>query len=93
MSELNFNDLPCDIKQMIFNTKPFRHVRHMNHFYRIRYKTYFNECMYNLKELSKGSQSPKDILENINYEWTFEDENAMMDNDPTYIPEPRDDWF
>lgn len=95
MTQINFNDLPTDIKSLIFNHQVFKRHRTREHIQRRKFKLYFDECIYDIYKSSKNTNSPAEMLINIklNNEWTFEDEYAMMDNDPHYIPEPQDDWF
>ena len=95
MTQINFNDLPADIKSLIFNHQVFKTHRALENNKKTKFKYYFNECICNINEFSKNTESPADILNNIKLsnEWTIEDEYAMMENDPNYIPEPQDDWF
>jgi len=96
--ELNFNNLPSEIKNLIFNTSNFKKERMLFMIQKRKYKHYFDDCLSDLLLNSKHTDDPKEILESIKNWGGFRDRMSMMEEfglsfEDVGLDPPGDSWF
>jgi len=75
---LNFNDIPSDIKNLIFKTSNFNKERMLFLNQKRKYKRIFDDCLSDIVINSEHTDDPKEILESIKSGGCFGDRMYMM---------------
>tara|TARA_R110001592_G_scaffold103962_2_gene292600 strand:+ start:506 stop:793 length:288 start_codon:yes stop_codon:yes gene_type:complete len=75
---LNFNDIPSDIKNLIFKTSNFNKERMLFLNQKRKYKRIFDDCLSDIVLNSEHTDDPKEILESIKSGGCFGDRMDMM---------------
>tara|TARA_R110002012_G_scaffold312136_1_gene522271 strand:+ start:1261 stop:1548 length:288 start_codon:yes stop_codon:yes gene_type:complete len=75
---LNFNDIPSDIKNLIFKTSNFNKERMLFLNQKRKYKRIFDDCLSDIVLNSEHTDDPKEILESIKSRGCFGDRMDMM---------------